>query len=83
MIVYLIIIQYLLLLAQVVVLDQSFTCWEVFQIFIDGNLEEAIFWNSDISNYDGVFTHADLIKVILRLYNNANLCSLSMYFSET
>ena len=52
-------------------MDQTFTCWEVFQIFIEDNIEETLFWNSDISNYDGVFTHSDLIKVLLKLYENA------------
>ncbi|CAK56397.1 unnamed protein product (macronuclear) [Paramecium tetraurelia] len=56
---------------QLIVLDQTFTCWEVFQIFVEENLEETLFWSSDISNYDGVFTHSDLIKVLLKLYENA------------
>ncbi|CAD8131831.1 unnamed protein product [Paramecium octaurelia] len=56
---------------QLVVMDQTFTCWEVFYIFVEENIEETLFWNSDVSNYDGVFTHSDLIKVLLKLYENA------------
>ena len=41
------------------------------RIFVEDSIEEAVFWNSDISNYDGMFTYTDIIKVILRFYKNA------------
>jgi 5'-AMP-activated protein kinase, regulatory gamma subunit len=31
-------------------------------------VEEVVFWNGEINNYDGVFTHTDIIRVVLRFY---------------
>jgi 5'-AMP-activated protein kinase regulatory gamma subunit len=43
----------------------------VIKIFKEESIDEVIFWNSDISNYDGMFTYTDIIKVVLRFYKNA------------
>ncbi len=43
---------------------------EVSSIFIKEQIDEAIFWNNEISNYDGIFTHTDIIKVLLRVFKN-------------
>ena len=41
----------------------------MFRVFLENHIDEVLFWNSDAANYDGVFTHTDLIKVTLKQYN--------------
>ncbi|KAM3145942.1 hypothetical protein pb186bvf_001920 [Paramecium bursaria] len=53
----------------VTVVDQSFSLLDVFRVFLENHIDEVLFWNSDAANYDGVFTHTDLIKVTLKQYN--------------
>ncbi|KAM3137310.1 hypothetical protein pb186bvf_010490 [Paramecium bursaria] len=53
---------------QLVMIDENFSIWDVFDIFTDQNLDDALFWNSDICHYDGIFTHTDLVKIVLYFY---------------
>lgn len=58
---------------QVTVVDQQFSLLDVFKVFIENHIDEVLFWNPDVANYDGVFTHTDLIKVALKCYSNVLL----------
>ncbi|CAK90951.1 unnamed protein product (macronuclear) [Paramecium tetraurelia] len=55
---------------QVTVIDQSFSLYDVFNVFIDTHIDEVLFWNPDVAYYDGVFTQTDLIRIILKCYQN-------------
>ncbi|CAD8141553.1 unnamed protein product [Paramecium octaurelia] len=55
---------------QVTVIDQSFSLYDVFNVFIDTHVDEVLFWNPDVAYYDGVFTQTDLIRIILKCYQN-------------
>ncbi|CAD8072745.1 unnamed protein product [Paramecium sonneborni] len=55
---------------QVTVIDQSFSLFDVFNVFIDSYIDEVLFWNPDVAYYDGVFTQTDLIRIILKCYQN-------------
>mgnify|MGYP001808049895 CR=1 FL=1 len=41
---------------QVSVVDMTLTIFDTFKIFIDSHVDEVLFWNQEIANYDGVFT---------------------------
>ncbi|CAD8093413.1 unnamed protein product [Paramecium primaurelia] len=55
---------------QVSVVDMSLSLFDTFKIFIDSHVDEVLFWNQEIANYDGVFTQTDLIKTVLKCYYN-------------
>ncbi|CAK64342.1 unnamed protein product (macronuclear) [Paramecium tetraurelia] len=55
---------------QVSVIDQSFSLYDVFNVFIETHIDEVLFWNPDVAYYDGVFTQTDLIRIILKCYQN-------------
>ncbi|CAD8072782.1 unnamed protein product [Paramecium primaurelia] len=55
---------------QVSVIDQSFSLFDVFNVFIETHIDEVLFWNPDVAYYDGVFTQTDLIRIILKCYQN-------------
>ncbi|CAD8065917.1 unnamed protein product [Paramecium sonneborni] len=55
---------------QVTVIDQSFSLFDVFNVFIESHIDEVLFWNPDVAYYDGVFTQTDLIRIILKCYQN-------------
>ncbi|XP_001346855.1 hypothetical protein (macronuclear) [Paramecium tetraurelia strain d4-2] len=68
---------------QVTVIDQSFSLFDVFNVFIETHIDEVLFWNPDVAYYDGVFTQTDLIRIILKCYQNilngvpnGNLCRI-------
>lgn len=44
--------------------------FDVFNVFIDTHIDEVLFWNPDVAYYDGVFTQTDLIRIILKCYEN-------------
>ncbi|CAD8153778.1 unnamed protein product [Paramecium pentaurelia] len=52
------------------VIDQSFSLFDVFNVFIETHIDEVLFWNPDVAYYDGVFTQTDLIRIILKCYQN-------------
>lgn len=37
-------------------------------IFIEENIDEALFWNAENSTYEGIFTISDLINVYLKIF---------------
>ncbi|CAD8084084.1 unnamed protein product [Paramecium sonneborni] len=55
---------------QVSVVDMTLSLFDTFKIFIDSHVDEVLFWNQEIANYDGVFTSTDLIKTVLKCYYN-------------
>ncbi|CAD8081136.1 unnamed protein product [Paramecium primaurelia] len=55
---------------QVSVVDMTLSLFDTFKIFIDSHVDEVLFWNQEIANYDGVFTQTDLIKTVLKCYYN-------------
>ncbi|CAD8192154.1 unnamed protein product [Paramecium octaurelia] len=55
---------------QVSVVDMTLSIFDTFKIFIDSHVDEVLFWNQEIANYDGVFTSTDLIKTVLKCYYN-------------
>lgn len=59
--------------SQVVVIDKNFSCAEAMNLVIKNDFEEAIIWNQDSSQFDGIITYSDIVNIILRCYKNVAL----------
>ncbi|KAL4448650.1 hypothetical protein ABPG74_012739 [Tetrahymena malaccensis] len=68
--------------SQVVVIDKNFSCAEAMNLVIKNDFEEAIIWNQDTSQFDGIITYSDIVNIILKSYKNVALGQIPLSDSQ-
>ncbi|EGR31361.1 zinc finger lsd1 subclass family protein, putative, partial [Ichthyophthirius multifiliis] len=59
--------------SQVVVIDKNFSCLEAINLVVKNDFEEALIWNQDTAQFDGIITYSDIVNIILKGYKNVVL----------
>ncbi len=48
-------------------LDQSLSCYDVIQILIENDQEQAILWNSEKQNFEKIFNFDTIFDIIFQI----------------
>ncbi|EGR27873.1 rab2 gtpase, putative [Ichthyophthirius multifiliis] len=67
----------------VVVIDKKFSCAEALNLIIKNDFGEAIIWNQDTAQFDGIITYSDIVNIILKSYKNAALDQIPCIIKKT